>query len=120
MPELAEVAYACSKWNPGINKKIVGVIIQPDSRVYRKFDSKKYEECSLRAAWNFTCIFDSIFKFIKQDSSKVDSLVKSLLTKREKVRNNKDWIQSDYLREEILKLGWIVEDTEEGQKIRKK
>ena len=43
MPELAEVAYACSKWNPGINKKIVGVIIQPDSRVYRKFDSKKFE-----------------------------------------------------------------------------
>ena len=35
MPELAEVAFACGKWNPGIGKFIKQVYANPSSRVYR-------------------------------------------------------------------------------------
>ena len=35
MPELAEVAFACGKWNPGIGKFIKEVYANPSSRVYR-------------------------------------------------------------------------------------
>ena len=35
MPELAEVAYACGKWNAGIGKFIKEVYANPSSRVYR-------------------------------------------------------------------------------------
>ncbi len=35
MPELAEVAYACGQWNPGIGKFIKEVYANPSSRVYR-------------------------------------------------------------------------------------
>ena len=38
MPELAEVAYACSLWNPGLGLKIEEVICHPKSRVYRELD----------------------------------------------------------------------------------
>ena len=35
MPELAEVAYACGRWNPGIGKVVKEVYANPYSRVYR-------------------------------------------------------------------------------------
>lgn len=35
MPELAEVAFACSLWNAGLNQRIKAVYTHPTSRVYR-------------------------------------------------------------------------------------
>ena len=37
----------------------------------------------------------------------------------EKARKNKDFKKSDYLREELRKSGYWVDDTSEGPKIRK-
>ena len=42
MPELAEVAYACSLWNPGINQRIKAVYIHPSSRVYRDENREQF------------------------------------------------------------------------------
>ena len=86
----------------------------------KNFYGKKNERYNVRAAWNFTCVFDSIFKFIKQDSFKIDSEIKALLKKRDEARKNKDWIQSDLIRDQILKHGWIVQDTKKGQEIKRK
>ncbi len=38
MPELAEVAFACSRWNNGVGNKIKEIIPHPTSRVYRDLD----------------------------------------------------------------------------------
>jgi cysteinyl-tRNA synthetase len=46
--------------------------------------------------------------------------VHDLLDKREKAREDKDWKLSDALRQELLALGYEVEDTPAGQKVRKK
>ena len=78
--------------------------------------SKKQEGLNLRAAWNFTRAFDSIFKFVKEDSFEHNAEIETLLTKRDRARKNKDWFQSDLIRDQILKLGWIVEDTEKRLK----
>ena len=86
----------------------------------KNFSDKKDEKFNIRAAWNFTCAFDSIFKFVRHDSFEVGSEINSLLVKRYEARKNKDWIQSDFLREKILKHGWIVEDTKNGQKLKRK
>lgn len=86
----------------------------------KNFYGKKNERYNVRAAWNFTCVFDSIFKFIKQDSSKIDPEIKALLMKRDEARKNKDWIQSDLIRDQILKHGWIIQDTKKGQEIKRK
>lgn len=43
--------------------------------------------------------------------------VKKLLEHRKKARAEKNWEESDKLRDEILKLGFIVKDTEKGQEI---
>ena len=46
--------------------------------------------------------------------------VQKLISKRETARENKDWAESDNLREEILTKGFEVLDTPEGPRIMRK
>jgi cysteinyl-tRNA synthetase len=58
-------------------------------------------------------------KFVAKPA-KVPKEIQKLLDERVKARQNKDWKKSDELRDELSKLGWVVEDTKEGQKAIKK
>jgi cysteinyl-tRNA synthetase len=40
-----------------------------------------------------------------------------LLEARQQARENKEWAESDRLRDEIASLGWQVQDTPEGAKL---
>lgn len=51
--------------------------------------------------------------------SEIPKEVQDLIKEREQVRKNKDWIKSDQLREEIVKLGYEIKDTPEGTEIKK-
>ena len=84
------------------------------------FDKNKNSDKDLRSAWNFINIFDSVFRFINKEKLEVGSDIKSLLLRRKKARENKDWDLSDVLRGELLKCGWIVEDTKYGQNLKKR
>lgn len=48
----------------------------------------------------------------------IPGAVEKLVSDRETARSNKDWKRSDELRDEIAALGFIAEDTAEGQKLR--
>lgn len=63
----------------------------------------------------FFDIFDIDFKF-----EKIPNKIKILNQKREELRNNKQFIQADDLRNKINKLGYKVEDTPFGSIILKK
>jgi cysteinyl-tRNA synthetase len=41
-----------------------------------------------------------------------------LAEERKAARQSRDWARSDQLRDEIKALGFLVEDTKEGQKVR--
>jgi cysteinyl-tRNA synthetase len=45
--------------------------------------------------------------------------VLSLLEQRKQVRADKNFAESDRLRDEISALGWTVKDTKEGQQLAK-
>ena len=45
--------------------------------------------------------------------------VKRLVEEREKSRAAKDWRKADEIRERIRKMGWHIEDTEGGPKLRR-
>ncbi len=51
---------------------------------------------------------------------KVPAKVKNLVEEREQARTDKDFKESDRLRDEIEKAGFAVEDTGEGSKLREK
>ena len=45
--------------------------------------------------------------------------IAALVNERAEARKNKDWARSDELRSRIIQAGYILEDTKQGQKVRK-
>jgi len=67
--------------------------------------------------------FDKVLGLNLADASKPVSLpteVKALADKRERVRVEENYKESDRLREEIERLGYKIEDIKGGQRITKK
>ncbi|PJA02273.1 cysteine--tRNA ligase [bacterium (Candidatus Gribaldobacteria) CG_4_10_14_0_2_um_filter_36_18] len=50
---------------------------------------------------------------------KIPLKIKRLVEKREKYREEKDWERADEIRKKIEKLGYRIEDTKEGPKVKK-
>ncbi len=63
---------------------------------------------------------DEIFglKLLEKDKIIVPEEVKTLVEQREKLRKDGNWKEADKLREKIKKLGFYVDDTDKGAKIR--
>lgn len=49
----------------------------------------------------------------------LDKQVQDLITARQTARQNKDWAEADRLRDELIELGFTLEDTAQGAKARK-
>lgn len=65
---------------------------------------------------------DEIFGFIfwnKKQKQKTPKKILKLVKEREKYRRERNWKKADELRQKIKKLGWWIQDTKEGPKIKK-
>ena len=64
---------------------------------------------------------DEIFglKLLEKEKVDVPASVMKLVHERETARKKKDWKKSDELREKIHKLGFSIDDTDEGSRVRK-
>lgn len=63
--------------------------------------------------------FDKIFG-LRLDKIKKEKIPKDILElteQRERYRKNKEWEKADKIRDEVKKLGYEIEDTQDGQKI---
>ncbi|MGI5877963.1 MAG: cysteine--tRNA ligase [Christensenellales bacterium] len=56
---------------------------------------------------------------VRKAQLEMSAHVQALVDARAAARADKNWAESDRLREELARLGYIVEDTREGQKLRK-
>jgi len=45
--------------------------------------------------------------------------VKEMIKEREKLRENKKWVEADIVRERIKELGYIIEDKSDGIRVEK-
>ena len=54
-----------------------------------------------------------------KDEEEIPEDILKLVEKRQEARNKKDWTESDLLRKEIEKRGYVVEDLQNDCKIRK-
>ena len=64
----------------------------------------------------------SIFGILEKEMPPEEELpgnVKELIAQREKARSKRDWKRADAIREQIRKHGFVLEDTQEGPKLRK-
>jgi cysteinyl-tRNA synthetase len=64
---------------------------------------------------------DKVFNFIfwKKPKEKIPENILKLVKEREKARKNKDWQLADEIRKKVKKLGYWIEDTKEGPKIKR-
>lgn len=65
--------------------------------------------------------FDRVFGLgiANKQKETIPENIEALVRTRDEARKNKNWAESDRLRDEINLLGWNVEDTEKGTKISK-
>ena len=61
----------------------------------------------------------SVLGLLAKESDALPEEVAALAEKRAQARKDKDWKLSDELRDAIKALGYAVEDTAKGQKVRK-
>ena len=52
-------------------------------------------------------------------ADEVDADAAAIVARRDQARADKDWAAADAARDELVALGWVVEDTAEGTKIRR-
>ena len=76
-----------------------------------------YEAAYLDGASHFKILFKVVLPLSKTDSG--DDAVQALVEARAKARAEKNWAESDRLRDEIQKLGYTVKDTKAGQQVTK-
>ena len=62
---------------------------------------------------------NQVFDILDLEEEMVPENVLELAKQRQDARNSKNWAESDRLREEIKKLGYLVEDISGGSKIKK-
>ena len=61
----------------------------------------------------------SVLGFLTKNDDEIPAEITGMLKEREEARKNRDWKRSDELRDALKDAGYIVEDTKNGQKVRK-
>jgi cysteinyl-tRNA synthetase len=97
--------------------KAFGVFFEWLRNTNTKLDNESLSEFEINRAINFVDKFNSVFDLILP-KSKIPRQVLDLVKKREEARANKKWDVADTYRDEIKKMGWIIEDTQSGTKLK--
>ena len=58
-----------------------------------------------------------VFGILTRKADDGDEQVKALIEARAKARAEKNWAESDRLRDEITALGYVLKDTKQGQQV---
>ena len=75
-------------------------------------------EAAKSALTSLEAICDVLGLLTKKEDTLPDDIA-ALVAERADARKNKNWARSDELRDLIIKAGYILEDTKQGQKVRK-
>ena len=72
-----------------------------------------------RAALNSLEAVCDVLGLLAKKGDEIPEDLASLVRERAEARKNRDWARSDELRDRIVKAGYILEDTKQGQKVRR-
>ncbi len=81
--------------------------------------SESSARAAVQAAWDVLHEATDLFGLLTKKQEALPEAVQKLAEERAQARKNKDWQQSDALRKQLSDLGYVVEDTPQGQKVRK-
>jgi cysteinyl-tRNA synthetase len=72
-----------------------------------------------KAALNSLEAICDVLGLLSKKEDELPEEIAALVKERAEARKNKDWARSDELRNQIVNAGYILEDTKQGQKVRK-
>jgi len=102
--------------------KAMGIIFSLIRRANLLIDKNQLSKKEAGEILEFLKEIDNFFGFIFRKNKKKEMIpaeVLKLVEKREKYRQEKNFFQADIMRNEIKKLGYLVEDTFNGPVIKK-
>lgn len=83
------------------------------------WDALRAKTISKKQLLDFDKVFGLGLDKVKKEKTTIPAEAQKLAKQRETARTEKNWSESDRLRVEIEKLGFTIEDTPDGQKIKK-
>jgi len=90
------------------------------SLVNKKIDENSFSKDDLEAARKTIHELGEFFQIIPEiKEEKPPKEVEELIKEREEARKRKDWQRADEIRERIRELGYVLEDTAKGVRLRK-
>jgi cysteinyl-tRNA synthetase len=98
----------------------LGVIFNLVKDVNRLLDDKKISKADAEKVLEMMNSFDSVLGILKREELILDGEIKSLIEKRTKAREDKDFKLSDQIRKDLEAKGIILEDTPQGTKWKRK
>ncbi|MCD6410598.1 cysteine--tRNA ligase [bacterium] len=100
--------------------KAMAIIFELIREVNPLLDQGTIDKRAIKEILEFLKSVDEIFGFIfEQKKAKIPKKIKKLAQRRAKLRKEKKWKEADRVREEIKKLGYEIQDTPLGTKIKK-
>ena len=72
-----------------------------------------------KAAMNSLEAICDVLGILSKKEEELPAEIAALVQERAEARKNRDWAKRDELRDRIIKAGYILEDTKQGQKVRK-
>ncbi len=100
--------------------KAMAIIFELIREVNPLLDQGTIDKRAIKEILEFLKSVDEIFGFIfEQKKAKIPEKIKKLAQRRAKLRKEKKWKEADRVREEIKKLGYEIQDTPLGTKIKK-
>lgn len=99
--------------------KAIGIIFKLINKGNHLISKNKFDATLAQEILEFFKKIDKIFCFIFAKKEEIPSKILNLVEEREKARKEKNWKLADEIREKIKKLGYQVEDTLEGPRLKK-
>jgi cysteinyl-tRNA synthetase len=88
--------------------------------LFVKLDAKILGYCSARRSLKALDIVDTVLGVMDDTEGDLDENIQQLIDARNRARSNKDWEKADVVRDQLDKLGIILDDTQDGTVWKKK
>ena len=97
----------------------LGVIFSLVQDIHVSLNADSALAAIIKAYETLTSFADVLGLFMQKAEMKLPDDIQALVDARSEARKNKDWKASDSLRDELKQRGYIVEDTAQGQSVRR-
>ncbi|MFC1697516.1 cysteine--tRNA ligase [Nanoarchaeota archaeon] len=97
----------------------LGSIFEFITKINKLIQEKNISDNNAKDILTMMKDFDKILGVLEEDEQKIPEEIIELAEKRQQARNDKNWEESDKIRDELKEKGYEIKDSKEGYRIQK-